>query len=74
MCSNDIMKDIIDRFGEDVDTRVVDKEHFIARVEVSVSRTFFAWIFAYSGKIQLVCPTRIKKEFKSFISQSFWTD
>ena len=73
-CSNEIMKDIVDRFGEDVDTRVVDDKHFVARVEVSVSRTFFAWVFAYAGKIQLVSPEKVKKEFKSLMAQSFWTD
>ena len=73
-CTNDIMKDIVDRFGEDVETRIVDSEHFVAKVEVSVSRTFFAWVFAYAGKIQLIYPDKVKNDFKSLMSQSFLTD
>ena len=73
-CSNEIMKDIVDRFGEDVDTRVVDEKHFAARVEVSVSRTFFAWVFAYAGEIQLISPENVKKEFKLLISRRYFVD
>lgn len=36
-CENSMMKDIIDRFGEDVQTKAFDYKHFTATVEVSVS-------------------------------------
>lgn len=62
-CENSLMKSVIDRFGEDVQTRPFDCTHFIATVEVSVSPTFFAWIFTYNGKIQIISPVTVKREY-----------
>lgn len=62
-CENGMMKDIIDRFGENVQTRTFDCGHFITTVEVSVSPTFYAWIFTYGGRIEIHAPQAIKKEY-----------
>lgn len=62
-CENGLMKSVIDRFGEDVQTRLFDCTHFITTVEVSVSPTFFAWIFTYNGKIQIISPETVKREY-----------
>ncbi len=62
-CENNMMKDIIDRFGEDVQTRTFDCMHFIATVEVSVSPTFFAWIFTYGGSIEILSPEAVRQEY-----------
>ena len=35
-CGNRLMKSIIDRFGEDVNTHIADIGHFYAKVKVSV--------------------------------------
>ena len=40
-----IMKSVIDRFGEDVDTKRSAIGYFVARVRVPASPTFFAWLF-----------------------------
>ena len=49
-CENEVMKYVIDHFGEDVHTRVTDEKHFLATMEVSVSPNFFSWIFRFAGK------------------------
>ena len=59
-CDNSVMKDIIDRFGENVKTSVLDDKSFLAEVEVSVSKTFFAWVFTYAGKIRIVEPKKVQ--------------
>jgi len=41
-CANELMNEIIDRFGEDVSTRRFDDTSFIVTAEVSVSPTFYA--------------------------------
>ena len=53
-CENARMKDIVDRFGEDVETTSLDSGHFVAAVEVSVSPTFYAWLFTYGAAIQIL--------------------
>jgi hypothetical protein len=35
---------IIDRFGEEVDTIIIDKEHLSVKTTVSLSGTFFGWV------------------------------
>ena len=55
-CENSVMKDVVDRFGEGVKTTPLDDSSFIAEVEVSVSQTFFAWVFALAGKIKIIEP------------------
>lgn len=62
-CDNSVMKDIVDRFGEDVKTTVLDDYSFLAEVTVSVSQTFFAWAFAYAGKIRIVGPQKVCADF-----------
>lgn len=62
-CDNSVMKDVIDRFGESVKTSILDDTSFIAEVDVSVSQTFFAWVFAYAGKIIIIGPNKVKDDF-----------
>ena len=57
-CKNDFMKYIIDRFGEDVDTEPVSDETFQARVRVSLSPTFYAWVFTFEGGIKILEPEK----------------
>ena len=59
------MKSVVDRFGEDVQVRQADSEHFIATVEVSVSPTFFSWVFTFAGGIIILSPGEIREEFKA---------
>lgn len=62
-CNNELMKVIVDRFGEDVQTRTFDCRHFVATVEVSVSPTFYAWVFTYGGRIKILSPEAVKQEY-----------
>lgn len=60
-CESSAMDSIIDRFGENVDTEIADNGHFISRVQVSVSQTFFAWVFQFAGKIKIIGPVSVKE-------------
>ena len=61
-CRNDLMKYLIDRFGEDIETRVIDKDHFVATVSVKLSPTFYGWVFQFGGAIRIVSPGRAVSE------------
>lgn len=63
-CDNELMKVIIDRFGENVNTQTTDGNHFITAVNVSVSPTFFGWIFQFAGKIKIISPQKILDEYR----------
>ena len=63
LCDNRAMNTVIDHFGSKVKTTPVDKDHFQFDAEVSVSPTFFSWIFEFGGMIKIVGPENVKEAF-----------
>ena len=71
LCENDLMKHIIDRFGEKVFTAPSDDKHFVVETTVSLSQTFYGWVFSFGGKMKITAPqqaidgfARILEKFK----------
>ena len=64
-CKNELMKYVIDRFGEDAETEPVSRETFQVRVKVALSPTFYAWVFTFAGDIVIVSPEKAVKEILS---------
>lgn len=62
-CDNSLMKYIIDRFGEDVHATAYDMTSFRAIVDVELSPTFYSWVFAFSGKVQILTPEHAKEQY-----------
>ena len=52
-CHEDAMNSVLDHFGENAKTRMVDDTHFLLTTEVSLSPTFFAWVFQFGGKVKI---------------------
>lgn len=50
LCENELMRVIIDHYGEDVPVERYDDGHFTAKIEVNPSGTFYGWIFKFKGK------------------------
>ena len=57
------MKVLIDRFGEGINTSSLGSNCFKAIVDVSVSPTFFGWVFQFAGKMSILAPNEIKKDY-----------
>ena len=64
LCDNEVMRSVIDRFGENVWTETVDEQHFRATVEIAPSPPFFSWVFTFSGKIRIVSPAAVLEEMR----------
>lgn len=62
-CTADMMKIIIDRFGEDIETTNIDEEHFRVTVRVSLSPNFYGWLFGFGGKIKLLSPDYVVNDY-----------
>lgn len=58
---------VIDRFGKDVTTIVLDNEHFAARLRVVVSNQFFGWLSALGKGVTILEPENVKDDYKSFL-------
>ncbi len=69
-CKNELMKSIIDRFGEDVKTRIADAEHFYATVEVAASKTFYGWVFASDGGITITAPKETVTAYRDMLKHA----
>lgn len=70
LCDNDMMKHIVDKFGESVQTQPSGDVQFIATVDVSVSRTFFGWIFSYNGKIRILGPETVLQQYREQLTHA----
>lgn len=70
LCDNSLMKAIIDRFGEDVETHIHDDNSFSVVAEISASATFYSWLFTYGGKMKIVEPKAIRDEYERRLNEA----
>ena len=67
-CINEHMKNVIDRFGEDIKTKIIDEATFTAKVPVVPSSTFFGWVMQYKGGILIEKPAEVKWNYERMLS------
>ena len=70
LCHEDAMNSVLDHFGDKAKTRLVDETNFLLTVEVSLSPTFFAWVFQFGGKIRIQSPEKAKQHFEELKARS----
>lgn len=63
LCDNELMKSVIDKFGENIKTERISDKQFKAIVHVSASKTFYAWCFRFAGQIRITSPESVKWEY-----------
>ncbi len=72
LCHEDAMNSVLDHFGEKAKTKQIDGTHFELTAEVSLSPTFFAWVFQFGGKIRIERPESVVKDYNSLIQASIY--
>ena len=63
VCDNDLMKLVIDKFGVEIKTERISETQFKAIVDVSTSKTFYAWAFRFAGQMKIAGPENVKQEY-----------
>ena len=63
-------KYLIDNFGKEFETKVVDEDHFIARVIVCTSTTFYRWIFGFCEKIRIIEPETVVTAYRRMLESA----
>lgn len=63
-CDNKFMQNVVDKFGEEIETDVLNEDTFSAKVVVRPSRTFFSWVFGFCGGIRILEPTSVREEYE----------
>ena len=66
-CRNEIMKYIVDQFGEDVETWPASETTFFAKVSVADSPTFYGWVFPVEGKVKIAGPQEIRDKYMTMV-------
>ena len=67
ICENSLMGNIIDRFGNEVHTEIVDEKYFKVVATVDLSNNFYGWVFASAGKIRIKSPAAAVDGFAKLI-------
>lgn len=62
-CKNGLMRCVIDRFGENVETEIATDETFFAYPEVALSPNFYSWLFKFAGEISLLSPEGAREAY-----------
>ena len=62
LCENRFMKTIVDDYGETAATHPCDNDHFVAKIEVNPSGTFYGWVFKFMGGIKIIAPQECVEE------------
>ena len=73
LADNDRMLNIIDRFGDKVETGIADEGHFRVTVNTVPSGTFFSWIFRFRDQIRIEGPAHVKKDYEEMLKTARWT-
>lgn len=64
-CSNILIDDILERFGEDTPIKVFDENHFVFSAEVELSGGLVSWIMQYGTDIKVRHPKTLSDAIKS---------
>ena len=67
ICENALMNSIVDRFGEEAETEILDDEHFKLRATVDLSSNFYGWVFASGGKMRIAGPEEAIAGFQAML-------
>lgn len=62
-CRNELMKYVIDRFDESIETEMATENTFYAYPEVALSPNFYSWLFKFAGEIRIVSPESARNEY-----------
>ena len=66
-CRNELMKYVIDRFGESTETEPAGEETFVCYADVRLSPTFYGWVFGFKGGIRILEPEEAVKEMREML-------
>ena len=68
-CDPEILDQVIDRFGDGIEIKA-GKKHFTVTVPVSLSTTFYAWVFQYVGKMSIISPEHVREAYAGYLEEA----
>ncbi len=68
-CSNTILDEILEKFGDDVPIKIDDNERFRIKAEVEMSEGLVSWILQYGADIKVLHPESLARAVKEKASK-----
>lgn len=68
-CSNTIIDEILEKFGDDVPIKIDDSEHFKIKADVEMSEGLVSWILQYGTDIKVLHPKSLVRAIKEKTGQ-----
>lgn len=69
-CRMSILDQVIDRFGEDVNMKVLDSGTFDVTVPVAVSSTFYGWMCQFTGEMRILEPRNVREAYAAWLQEA----
>lgn len=69
-CSMEILDQVIDQFGEQVELKNKTRNQFTITVPVSLSTTFYSWVFQYVGKMRILVPEYVREAYAEYLKEA----
>ncbi len=67
----DMMDAVIDRFGQNVYTEIVDSNHFRIKAVVNPNLQFFSWIFGLGDKAMIEYPLEVAAQMMDLLKERY---
>jgi predicted DNA-binding transcriptional regulator YafY len=61
-CSDDILENMLDKFGEDLNFTARDSGFFTVRANVYVSEGLLEWLLQFGGRVEVLSPESLRSE------------
>lgn len=68
-CNNELIDEIIDRFGKNIELYIKNENTFCTDVNVQADNRFFGWITGLGSGITIESPGDVVNEYKSYINE-----
>ena len=69
-CRMSILDQVIDRFGENVNLKILDTGTFDVTVPVAVSSTFFGWLCQFTGEMRILEPRHTREAYATWLQEA----
>jgi predicted DNA-binding transcriptional regulator YafY len=66
---NSLINTVIDRFGKDIPVIPDGDDHFTVRVTVKAEPPFFAWLFQFGKKAEIVEPIKLREKYMERLNE-----
>ena len=66
---NSLLGVVLNRFGKNTIIQKVNKDSFMAVLEVEISPTFWGWIFQFGNNAEILYPEHVRDKFVEYINK-----